>query len=158
MKIKTSLIIFLICCLLISGCQVISRFDPSSSENSNSANQALDKNPFALYKPNLVANQQNKLDEFSEATRYLINLEIEDSLTSMNGHQDVLYTNEETAALDKLYFDLIPNSGGDYLKVNNIQVNNSPVRGVLAFENSALEIDLAEPLPPGESINISMDF
>ena len=28
----------------------------------------------------------------------------------------------------------------------------------MAFENSALEIDLAKPLQPGESINISMDF
>lgn len=115
-------------------------------------------NPLGLYKANLVSSEHSVLDTFKGATRYQIELKIDDNLTSVSGHQDVVYTNQETTALDKLYFALIPNTGGDYLKVENIQVNGKPVTWVMVFQDSALEIDLAEPLQPRAVLNISMDF
>ena len=158
MKIKSCLLVFLICCLFNSGCQVISWFNPSVIEKVNPANQASGSNPFDLFKVNLVVNQQKKLDASKTATHYKVDLIIDDALTSISGHQDVYYTNGEGKALDTLYFNLIPNTGGDFLKVENIQINGSDVEGSKVFINSVLKITLAELLQPGESVEISMDF
>ena len=73
MKIKTSLITFLICCLInqrVPGNFTIQLLHPV--KNQILQTRLWTENQLTLYKPNLVANQQNKLDEFKEATRYLI--------------------------------------------------------------------------------------
>jgi len=158
MKIKSYLLVFLICCLFNSGCQDISWFSPSGFEKAIPENQASGSNPYDLFKSNLVINQQKKLDAHNAATRYQIDLKIDDALTSVSGHQDVYYTNGEGNALDKLYFNLIPNTGGDFLNVENIQINGFHVEGSMVFINSILEITLAELLQPGESVEVSMDF
>lgn len=158
MKIKTCLLFLMFCFAANSGCQAASRINPSGTENESPDNQALKSDPTDIFKRNLVENQQIKLDTLKSATFYQIELKIDDSLISISGHQNVLYTNEEKNALDKLYFSLIPNTGGDYLKVKNIQINGAHAAGSILFNNSVLEIVLPEPLQAGESLEISMDF
>jgi aminopeptidase N len=111
-----------------------------------------------LDRTNLIASQQKTLDTFQTATRYDIELSIDESLTSFTGYQKVFYTNNEIAPLDKLFFNLVPNTSGDYLQVKNIQIDDSQIKGSLTYLNSALEINLEDPIQPGESIQVSMDF
>jgi hypothetical protein len=158
MKIRIRRIVILLCCLLFSGCQLTSWVNPLDGNMKNPGNQSADNSPLDLYKVNLIQSEHNILGAFKNATQYHIDIKINDDLASITGHQDVVYFNQEAIPLDKIYFDLIPNVGGDNLKVENIQVNGLPVKGSLVFQDSALQIDLSKPLQPGEFLNISMDF
>ena len=158
MKIKTAALIFLISIMVIGGGYFLARSELFSSNEAKPEIPMAFADPLDIYRTNLIASQQKILDSFHNATRYDIELRIDESMTSFYGNQKVDYTNNEDSPLDKLLFSLIPNTGGDYLHVENIQVNDSHITGSLAYSNSALEIDLEVPLQPGESIQVSMDF
>lgn len=155
---KSVVLIILISILVIGGTYFLARFDLFTSIVSRSENQKVQVNPMEIYRTNLIASQQKILDSFQNATRYEIELSIDESLTSFSGSQNVFYTNNESSTLDKLFFKLIPNTSGDHLRVGNIQINDSQIKGTTTFSNSALEIDLEIPLKPEESIQISMEF
>jgi len=158
MKTRWWIVGFFLYSTVMCGCHRIPEIKQSNAQGAESEIQITDDNSQVIFQANLVVDEQKILDSFKNATRYQIQLKIEGDLNSLSGHQEVFYTNLETAALDQVYFELIPNSGGDYLKVENITVNNLPVDGSLVFQDSALKVDLAEPLLPGGSIKISMDF
>jgi hypothetical protein len=151
-------IAILLCSLIFSGCQWVSGIIPSVIANKNPSNQNSQNNPMDVFKANLITSQQNRLNSFKDATRYEIQIKIEDDLTSIAGHQDVFYTNQETTPLDRIYFELLPNTGGKYLTVENIKIDGLPVTGNLVFKGSVMRIDLTNPLQPGKSLAISMDF
>jgi hypothetical protein len=158
MKIRTSLAFVILCLGMNSACQGIPSIKPVVEIRSTPEKKDSVVNPLAIFKANLVSNELGVLDSLKGATRYQIELIIDETLTSITGHQDVVYTNNEATALDQIYFNLNPNIGGDYIKVENIQLNGEPVVGVMVFKNSVLEIDLAEPLQSEMVIDISMDF
>ncbi len=110
------------------------------------------------YEPNLVEGFRNDLENFSDASRYLIDLEIGESVSDVSGSLEVVYTNTESVALEEVYFRLFPNAGGDFLIVENLKVNKQPVAAVLEHEGTALRVDLPEPLMPDDSVAISLFF
>lgn len=112
----------------------------------------------AKFEVNIIEQYRKELAQFADATRYLIELEIGDTPSNVNGKLEVFYTNTEAEALDEIYFRLFPNVGGQYINVENILVNDQPVEGVLELEDTALRVDLPQPLLPGQSTAIHMDF
>ena len=155
---KTVILIFLISILVIVGGIIFVRSGFFPSKKSKPENPMANTDPLDIYRANLIASQQLILDTFQNATRYEIELNIDESLTSFIGSEKAYYTNNEDGPLDKVFLSLVPNSGGDYLQVGNIQVNDSQIKGALTNSNSALEIELEDPLFPGDAIQISLDF
>lgn len=112
----------------------------------------------AKYEANLVEHFRDDLENFSDATRYLIDLEISEDVSNVSGNMQVVYTNTESVPLEEIYFRLFPNVGGDFLIVENLVVNSQSVEIIQEYENTAIRVDLPEPLMPGDSVAISMDF
>jgi len=157
-KLKIIQAIAAVCILGLSACNLIpprniSRAEKISPEEVKNGIRVLD-----VYKENLTSEFDPILSGFQGATRYSIELTLGEEINQYSGHLQAAYTNQENISLDKIIFMLIPNSGGDYLKVKNIQVDSQPVSSAIKFQNSVLEIRLAEPLQPGESVEISMDY
>jgi hypothetical protein len=112
-----------------------------------------------IFKTGLNQAAQSFLDDLLDASTYYISLEIPDDLVSgIQGHQVVRYFNTEEEPLDKLYFRLYPNYQGGTLQVQNLTLDNEPGQTALESENTSLRVDLDQPLQPGESVVIELDF
>ena len=142
-------VIFLVCGLL-AGC--------SLSPSSSSAKKTGSGDPLAIYQDNLIPEYDPILKKMNTATRYRIGLNIPDSITDINGHMTVAYTNNEKVTLDTVYFRMFPNVSGDYMTVSNLLVDGASVPVNVEYLNTALRVDLPSPLKPGKSVEISMDF
>ncbi len=155
---KTFICALLLSLLIFGGIFIFAKSVPLSLNKLFSQRSLKDRDPLDIYRPNLISSQQEKLGSLQNSTRYEINLKIDNSLISFTGNQTVFYTNNEEVPLEKIFFNLIPNTGGDYLHIKNIEVNNSQINGTLGYSNSVLEIGLNTPLIPGETIQVKMDF
>ena len=111
-----------------------------------------------IYRNNLVEEYQPVLCQMETATRYQINIQIADSVSDVSGDMEVLYTNNETAALDEIYFRLFPNGGGAYMTISDVVVDGLDVPVVLEHLNTALRVDLPVSLQPGEQVRIRLSF
>jgi len=100
------------------------------------------------------------LQELAAAPRYMleISLDQDDDLYRVTGTEQVIYTNQEKTPLEAIYFKLIPNMGGDYLAVADLQVDAQAVEPQLEFENTVMRVDLPSPLDPNHSVEISMQI
>jgi len=154
-------IILIIFLLALSSCDV-----NSSAQIVNEAiNEAADENTQnessdRVLPNNLKPEFQLDLKELHQASVYTINMKIEldGAIIRVEGSQEVVYTNQESVPLEDIYFRLFPNVGGDYLAVSDVQVDGNPIEPSMEFGNTALRLDFQEPLAPGESTTITMDF
>jgi hypothetical protein len=110
----------------------------------------------AAMKPEFAA----EIDRFGNAPHYQIDLTIAPDLKSYSATQIVTYTNAETLTLPNVYFRLFPNSPayGGQLKITSLRANGVDVTPTYELDNTAMRIDLAQPLKPGESIEFKMDY
>jgi hypothetical protein len=110
----------------------------------------------AAMKPEFAA----EVDRFGNAPQYQIDLTIAPDLKSYSATQVVTYTNLETVTLNEVYFSLFANldSYGGHLQVQNLQVDGQDVQPIPEENDSALKVELAQPLSPGESIVIDMTY
>ena len=116
------------------------------------------KDYLAVFSENLIEEYQPILESMENATRYQIDLQIADTLTDIGGHQEVYYVNNEELPLGDIYFRLFPNTSGAHMTISNLTVNGDPVPVITAFQNSAVRVNLPQPLQPGDVALISMDF
>ncbi|MEZ4517188.1 MAG: M1 family metallopeptidase [Chloroflexota bacterium] len=113
----------------------------------------------SLYAAGLLESQQGLLDELPDASVYHMQLQIDETMQTVNGRQAVRYTNSETVPLDEVYFHLFPNLLGGEIQVGNVTVNGNPITPELEGPNdSLLRVPLPESLAPGGSAVIDMDF
>jgi hypothetical protein len=146
--------------LFLAGCSTKNFPVPGIFSVKNSENAVADDIPdeLAIYKDNLVEVYQPVLDQMRTATRYQIEIEIAESIVDISGHLQVLYTNNETENLDVVYFRLFPNVSGPYMSVSNLKIDGDAALVVLDHQNTAVRIELPDPLQPGEQTTIAMDF
>jgi len=112
-----------------------------------------------IYKSGLTADAQFILAELPQASTYYISLEInEDPTQDINGHQIVRYFNAENEPLGEIYFRLFPNFEGGSTTISNLTVDGAEAKTTLEAADSALRVELAEELVPGESVVIELDF
>jgi hypothetical protein len=100
------------------------------------------------------------LELFPDATRYDIELKIASNMTTVVGHERVIYTNTENVPLDALYLRLFPNtpSYGGAMTATNISLDGRPAAPVIELDGSALRIPLDPPLEPGVRLDLALDF
>lgn len=114
-----------------------------------------DREPF---RAGLVDAEQSVLQQLPGATIYHLDLQINNSMTQVDGTMDIRYTNQEPVALDAVYFHLYPNLLGGQITVTNVQVNGTAVSPTLEKTDTILRIPLAEPLEPGRQTIIHLAF
>lgn len=71
------------------------------------------------------------------------------------------FVNFTDAAQDQLFLRLYPNFqdyGGGSMELANVTVANQPVEPVTGADPSLVSLPLAEPLQPGDSVVVSLDF
>lgn len=109
----------------------------------------------------------------SSSTRYEVTVEVDPERHVITGTSTIIYYNREPIALDSLYLTLYPNAfdeegeapliapasvsypeGFDPGSIT-VDVTDRPYEVV---EDTFLRIDLTDPLEPGESVDIELDF
>ena len=98
----------------------------------------------------------------SPLTQYNIQVALDVSNHTLQGHASIDYINAETVPLDNLYFRLYPSGGQTYgnglLSVTRTQVNGQAVETQSTLLGSILEVPLPAPLNPGEGARLDFDF
>ncbi|MCP4212880.1 MAG: M1 family metallopeptidase [Halieaceae bacterium] len=112
----------------------------------------------SLFSEGLISSEQGVLAELHEATVYHIDINIADDLLSLEGRQELRYTNAEEEPLVELYFRIFPNLMGGAVTVAGVRVDGQEVTPSLESADSALRVPLPSALEPGESVEVSLDF
>jgi len=112
-----------------------------------------------IFKAGLTKSAAEILDELPQASSYYISLEIpQDLVPTIKGHQIVRYFNAEEEDLTEIYFRLFPNFQGGQMEVTNLSVEGSAMTASYESNGTALLMDLNDPLAPGDSVVVEMDF
>lgn len=112
-----------------------------------------------VFKVGLVDSAEEALIDLAKASTYYISLEIASDLVSpITGHQIVRFFNTEEEALSEIYFRLYPNYQGGTIEVSHMTLDGGAMIPSLESQDTALRVDLKEPLQPGESLVMEMDF
>lgn len=111
-----------------------------------------------IFENNLVSQFNPVLADMETATHYNVTIELGDTITDIEGHLHVVYTNNEEVELNEIYFRMFPNVSRHNMIASNISVNDVEVPLVLEHRDTAICVDLPDALKPGERVEISMDF
>lgn len=106
----------------------------------------------------LIPLYQDILGEMPDATIYHLDLNINEDLIHISGQEEVRYTNQESIALDEIYFHLMPNYLGEEMKISAVQVSGADVDYSLEKQKTVLHIPLETPLGIGKSLIVKIDF
>jgi hypothetical protein len=91
-------------------------------------------------------------------TQYSLTVTLASDLSQVDGAALVRYTNREDAPLNEVYFHLFPNIWDGGMTVSDVRVAGQPVDAVLESSDDLLRVPLRQPLQPGQSVDIAMDF
>lgn len=114
-----------------------------------------DRTPFAA---GLLPTEQDALNQLPGASVYHIDVEISTDLQALTGREVIRYTNQENEPLTEIYLRLFPNLMGGAVDLSNLSLDNQPVTPEFSFRDSAVRISPVQPLLPGESVVIQLDF
>ena len=108
----------------------------------------------------LLPEFRSDLQYNSNWNRYRLAATIDPQARTIAGQQRLEYTNRDNVALDRLYFHLYPNLSdfGGALDIRAVSVNGDAVAPAYELGRYLLRVDLARPLPPGETTSVTLDF
>ncbi len=112
----------------------------------------------SIFSSGLVRSEQGVLDGLGYASIYHLDFEIADDLYHVTGMEEVRYTNDEKIALNEIRFRLFPNILGGEMTVTNITVNGKPAVPSYGLQNSLMTVPLPQPLEPGKSVVVKMEY
>ena len=114
----------------------------------------------APYRPALVAPAQDGLSTLGDLPRYDVTLTVHPERLLVSGRETVRYPNATGAPLEEIVFRLYPNLPhyGGRMAVTTVQIDGQLVTAITDAEDTALRVPLPTPLPPGQSIEIVLDF
>lgn len=107
-------------------------------------------------------NFTGDIDGFVDANRYYIeaSLTFDGGVAIVRGAERVRYTNHSRETLDTIVFRLYPNmtASGGSMEVYDVLLNGVSVEPKFTERDTVLIVSLAEPLAPGESAEIELQF
>jgi aminopeptidase N len=112
----------------------------------------------AIFRDGLIDAERAVLDRLPGATVYHMDLQIPGDFLTLQGRQQVRYTNQENEPLNEIYFRLFPNAAGGESTVSAVKVDDQDVEPAYEFEDSALRVPLPTALQPSQQVVIQMDF
>ncbi|MBU7015363.1 MAG: M1 family metallopeptidase [Theionarchaea archaeon] len=150
---------FLVVLVLVGGCLAQSPGEDPEQGHTADVSRLFEVSwdDYRLFDQGLIASEQG-VNHLLNATGYHIDLHISEGYLSLQGHEEVRYTNTEDEPLHEVYFRLFPNSAGGTIVVSSVMVNAQNVEPHYEYNGSALRKPLEEDLLPGERVMIEMDF
>ena len=113
---------------------------------------------FVTFREGLIESQHPLLDVLSGASMYVINFSIQEDLIHTDGIEEVHYTNREEVPLDEIHFRLLPNVLSGEMRVTSVRVDGQPFEPIYELEHSLMRVPLYQPLEPGQSVNLNVEF
>jgi aminopeptidase N len=158
----TASVLLLVACQLpfipIQGTGTATPTIPTAEPAPNKPEPPLSEDEFAIFRDGLIQSQQAALDKLSGASMYSLELTIQDDILNTSGTEEVRYTNRETIPLEEVHFRLLPNVLNGKMEIASVRVNDQPFEPVYELQNSLMRVPLYEPLQPGESVEIKIEF
>ncbi len=116
--------------------------------------------PYARYRPALKEAFQSDLDNLEGALAYALSVEVNPETSVLTGTGTIELTNYSADPWDELVFRLYPmlDQYKGNLLVRGAVVDGQPVSFNYLGENTAIKVDLAEPLAPGEKATVKMSW
>lgn len=112
-----------------------------------------------IFSQTLSQNGQKYLNTLPESSLYHITLTIPKEMKeALMGELKVRYFNQESHPLEEVYFRLFPNFYNGSLKAFDIEADGLPLKTQIESGETALRVELAQPLAPGESVIITMKY
>jgi len=111
-----------------------------------------------IFGEGLVSSARPVLDELPHASIYHIEITIQSDLRHFDGSEEVRFTNDEDGPLDEIIFRLYPNILGGEMTIRSALVDGAPADLQYGLGKSRLAVSLKEPLLPGSSTVIRLDF
>ncbi len=155
---------FLSLSLLIVSCTSptpIATHTPTKLPATPIQTPAVSQNPWddrTVFQAGLVKSAQPVLNELQGASVYHLEFKIAEDMVHVTGAEEVRYTNTETIILDEIQLRLFPNILGGEMQVTNLLVNGQAADPKYALANSLMIVPLSNPLEPGQSVILKMDF
>jgi aminopeptidase N len=154
--------------LLLAACQLpflpfqssetTSPVTPSAELIPNKSEPFSEDDKFAIFREGLIQSQQTQLEKLTEASFYSIEFTIQDDIENTTGIEEVHFTNRESIPLEEIQFRLLPNALSGEMKVASVRVNDQPFEPIYELQNSLMRVPLYQPLQPGESVDITIQF
>ena len=154
---KRHALFFVVIILVASACKPST---PVATGQSATATTIFDRDldDRSLFHSGLITSERSSLDSLQDRSAYRIDLRINQDMLSVDGWQEVQYTNREDVPLEAIYFRLYPNISGGSVSVSGLEVAGTELDPIYEQERSALRVPLQTPLQPGEEIRIEMNF
>lgn len=122
---------------------------------------AADFDDLEPYRLAMLPEHATQVEAFTAATRYYVDVTFTPGDPGLlAGRQRVRYTNPESAPLDDVYFNLYVNTDqflGE-IRLGSAFVNGQPARPQLLYSEAAARLALPEPLAPGASVDIALEW
>ena len=159
---KKSSLLVIILSFLLSACSR-SKADgilPSSMVESTTAPLAseIDWTDYSVYTTGLISSEEPVLQKLTSASIYHINIEIANDLLSLQGVEDVKYTNQEDQPLSEVYFQLFPNMEGGESTIRSASVDGTEAPFAYEDSSASVRVGLPQALDPGQSTIIQLEF
>jgi len=120
------------------------------------------EDPLTRFAPAMLPDFTGDLAAYPDAPRYTIDLALalDESGATLDGHQQVRYTNRTPGALGEVVFRLYPNlrSYGGEMTVSNVTVDGAAAETRLDSTRTVLRVALPEPLAPGAETTLTLDY
>lgn len=112
------------------------------------------------YRIAMLPHAQNQVDQMGSVPRYDIYIHVDTETLTITGHETVSYTNNQSDALDELYFRLYPNLSvyDGEMQVNHIEVEGKEVGASYEATRTALRVPLPHVLRPRQRVQLKLDF
>jgi hypothetical protein len=112
----------------------------------------------AVFLAGLVKDEQKVLDRLQGASVYHIDLQVAGDLRSLQGREQVRYTNQESKPLEAIYFQLFPTMYGGTSTISAAKVNDQDVKAVYESQDTTLRVPMPAALQPGQQVVVQLDF
>lgn len=142
---------------MIAGCSGSTTVGGTGDEG-NTANEAVETDPLAIYAKNLISAEQESLTDFKTATHYALDITLVDPYEVIEGQETITYYNNEDGQLNEIYLRMFPNNGGDLMQVSSLKVAGVETAFAVEFNNTAVRVDLSTALQPGESVDLELTY
>jgi hypothetical protein len=110
----------------------------------------------SFFRERLTSSYQDVLNHLPGASIYHLAFSLSNPPISINGVEEVRYTNQENVALTEVDFAIYSEILGGSIKVNKALLDGQSVSPT--FTKGLMRIHLAEPLQPGQNVIFLIDF
>jgi hypothetical protein len=127
---------------------------PSLSSHDSPFNISWDDR--SLFRKRLTSSYRDILYRLPAASIYHLAFSFSDPPTSVNGVEEVRYTNQEIVDLTEVDFAIFSNILGGNIKINRVLLDGKPV--IPVYRPGVMRVLLFSPLEPGQRVIFHIEF